>query len=477
MNINNILDLSVQAAQMAVTATASKNSSNPGAFALDMQKAMDSAATAVNMRAQQSKASDPKPADKLDAPEDKPETDAARTEKPEAKAEPKDDKTEAKADAAKPDKAEDAEKPDADEAEEAADAMQQFACIPQIQLNAQDEQQTAITDLAGGIPPMELDPTMMTPNLPIGEAAQELMANDAGLTPEQMQQLMDAAAVEGDVPQEAAQAQIIEGEAAVIAPAMPKIEQNDAAKQDVRLAGENSGEIGQAVVSNDAERTVMAAQGGQEAGTDADAELSAQSEELLQPARRNSDNNKIEQPVFDLNAARTGNAAQLAPDAVVELGDAEQVQAQQQVLFDNMLEQVQSAVTQQKSEMYIQLKPDVLGGLAIHLTMTEEGLSAQVRTTSESVQSVITSQIAQLEDSLRQRGINVVNMDVTYDLMAGSRQFDQQRRQFDDSGAAGGNRRYYTAQVSELSGSAYENAYESMMPVELGNGEGVVYSA
>ncbi len=86
-----------------------------------------------------------------------------------------------------------------------------------------------------------------------------------------------------------------------------------------------------------------------------------------------------------------------------------------EVLQQNIFDQIQTAVMTGKQEISLQLKPDTLGGLLIRLTMTEDGLKAQVRTSNQEVQQLVTAEIVQLEENLRARGIQVVEMDVIYD--------------------------------------------------------------
>ncbi len=145
-----------------------------------------------------------------------------------------------------------------------------------------------------------------------------------------------------------------------------------------------------------------------------------------------------------------------------------------QVLTDSLFEQVQSAVRTGKQELFVQLKPESLGGLAIHLSMTEEGIKAQVRTSSENVQHLVTTQIAQLEDALRARDIPVVQMDVIYDQTAGSAFLGQQQRQAWQESGGWGRGGSYTIPAEETAG-LYEAALTDVT-AQMGEG-GVVYSA
>lgn len=145
-----------------------------------------------------------------------------------------------------------------------------------------------------------------------------------------------------------------------------------------------------------------------------------------------------------------------------------------QVLTDSLFEQVQSAVRTGKQELFVQLKPESLGGLAIHLSMTEEGIKAQVRTSSENVQHLVTAQIAQLEDALRARDIPVVQMEVIYDQTANSAFLGQQQRQAWQESGGWGRGGSYAIPAEETAG-LYEAALTDAT-AQIGEG-GVVYSA
>ena len=145
-----------------------------------------------------------------------------------------------------------------------------------------------------------------------------------------------------------------------------------------------------------------------------------------------------------------------------------------QILTDSLLEQVQSAVSTGKQELVVQLKPESLGGLVIHLSMTEDGLKAQVRTSSESVQNLVNGQLYQLEDALRARDIQVVQMDVIYDQNAAGSFFNQNRQPQQESGGRSG-RETLTNMIEETAG-LYEMALAAA-PMEGIENAGVVYSA
>ncbi len=100
-----------------------------------------------------------------------------------------------------------------------------------------------------------------------------------------------------------------------------------------------------------------------------------------------------------------------------ELRPEQQFQLRQSVQTQ-IVDQVRSLVTKERTEFYLQLKPEHLGGLSIMLASGEKGLIAKLVTGSKDVHMMIQNDAAQIQESLRERGINVVQMEVVYDQMA-----------------------------------------------------------
>jgi flagellar hook-length control protein FliK len=100
-----------------------------------------------------------------------------------------------------------------------------------------------------------------------------------------------------------------------------------------------------------------------------------------------------------------------------ELPPEQQAQVRQDVQTQ-IIEQVRSLVSQERTEFYLQLKPEYLGGLSILLSAGEKGVAAKLTTGSKDVQLMIQSDMSQIQEILRERGINVVQMEVVYDQMA-----------------------------------------------------------
>ena len=117
-------------------------------------------------------------------------------------------------------------------------------------------------------------------------------------------------------------------------------------------------------------------------------------------------------------SSQGGNAAA----AQFQVPQAEQSAVQKNVAT-SIVDSIKTAVDDSKSELVVQLKPEHLGGLEISLTMSDSGLTAKMKTSQESVQNMIHNQIGMLQDSLREKGIPVVHMEVVYDQTQNSMNF------------------------------------------------------
>ncbi len=73
----------------------------------------------------------------------------------------------------------------------------------------------------------------------------------------------------------------------------------------------------------------------------------------------------------------------------------------------------QLAVEDGKQEIRLKLAPASLGDLHITLTNTEGGLTAKIVAESPETQALLSSQLYQLEEQLKVRGIEVVDMDIS----------------------------------------------------------------
>lgn len=100
-----------------------------------------------------------------------------------------------------------------------------------------------------------------------------------------------------------------------------------------------------------------------------------------------------------------------------QLEQMEPVQPKE-VMLTRVVEQVKSTVSKEKTEFFLQLKPEHLGGLSILLSAEEKGIVAKLMTSNQDVQQVLQSDMNQLQAALREKGINVVHLEVIYDQTA-----------------------------------------------------------
>lgn len=104
-----------------------------------------------------------------------------------------------------------------------------------------------------------------------------------------------------------------------------------------------------------------------------------------------------------------------------------------QAIMNRVLDQVRTAVTPDKTEFFVQLKPDYLGGLSIGLVAEDKGVVAKIMTSSQQVHNALQADMNQMVQVLRDKGINVVQMEVIYDQTANAmsqNQSGEQHQQF-----------------------------------------------
>jgi flagellar hook-length control protein FliK len=274
------------------------------------------------------------------------------------------------------------------------------------------------------------------------------------------------------------------------------------------------GEIRQSVVSNEAERTVpvqLQETAAQEAlnvtlqepmATDAPEEPSAQDNDhhiVIEAAAQNPEKDiqeaskrdpDMESPAdaYAKMPSQAGNtkkashptAAPIHPNeaSVLEVqteGDNIAPRELNEGFFDALTEHLETAATNGQDELYIQLKPEVLGGLSVRLLMTDEGLHAQVRTSNQNLQAIMNAELSQLADALRDKGIQVAQLECVYEFMTGNEQFAGRQQHFQDGreNSPKPRRTYAIEGVSVQPLISYEN----MVPTETMEQEGVEFSA
>lgn len=90
-----------------------------------------------------------------------------------------------------------------------------------------------------------------------------------------------------------------------------------------------------------------------------------------------------------------------------------QNQKAEETIFNRMVEDIATNAQQGKREFSINLRPDFMGDMNIELVMTEAGLSAKIKAADPQVNSMISQHLFKLEQSLKEQGIDVVNLEVS----------------------------------------------------------------
>ena len=87
---------------------------------------------------------------------------------------------------------------------------------------------------------------------------------------------------------------------------------------------------------------------------------------------------------------------------------------QKENLFDEMVSRIETMQTDSKSAMTIQLKPEFLGKVALEIAVDAAGLHVKINAEDSGVRSMINSEMAKLIESLENKGIAVVDVEVAW---------------------------------------------------------------
>lgn len=149
------------------------------------------------------------------------------------------------------------------------------------------------------------------------------------------------------------------------------------------------------------------------------------------------------QTTFSTSSAKVEfqqNSAQLPEQPVVR-----------QNVMTTIIDKISTAFGKDTTQMEVQLKPEHLGGLSISLSMGESGLVAKMVTSEQSVRNMIHGEISMLQEVLREKGIPVVHMEVSYGQTTNTSANNQ--------GGNGGN---WTTSSYTGDQPAYDNSEESV---------------
>jgi len=83
-------------------------------------------------------------------------------------------------------------------------------------------------------------------------------------------------------------------------------------------------------------------------------------------------------------------------------------------LFDEMVSRLETMKTESQQTMTIHLKPEFLGRVALELAMDAAGLHLKINAADSGVRAMINGQLAALIESLENKGIEVVDVEVAY---------------------------------------------------------------
>ena len=91
-------------------------------------------------------------------------------------------------------------------------------------------------------------------------------------------------------------------------------------------------------------------------------------------------------------------------------------------ILAQLVEKATAGIKDGKYQMSLQLRPEHLGKVSVNVTMEAEGMVVKIHAQKEAAESAISSQVAQLEQALKDRGITVVRMEVQEHLQDGAGQ-------------------------------------------------------
>ena len=105
---------------------------------------------------------------------------------------------------------------------------------------------------------------------------------------------------------------------------------------------------------------------------------------------------------------------QFVADQEVKQAAPTDAPVRQENLFDEMVSRIETMQTESTQTMSIQLKPEFLGKVALDIAIDAAGLHVKINAENSDVRSMINGQINTLIESLENKGIEVVEVEVTY---------------------------------------------------------------
>lgn len=164
----------------------------------------------------------------------------------------------------------------------------------------------------------------------------------------------------------------------------------------------------------------------------------------------------------------------VAPEEVNKVASRTTIDVQD--IMNQITEFAKVNLSPENSSIEMQLNPENLGKVYLHIAATKEGnITAELAVSSETVKTALEAQIADLRTSLNQQGIKVDAVEVAIasheferNLEQNASGEEQQGSQREESGRTAG-RRLFRGELDELSGLMNEEALAAQIMKDHGN--------
>ena len=97
-----------------------------------------------------------------------------------------------------------------------------------------------------------------------------------------------------------------------------------------------------------------------------------------------------------------------------QIGNTHEMPVRADNLFDEMVYRIETDMTEGTRTMSIQLKPEFLGKVELQIAMDAAGLHVKINAADQGVKAMVNSQINALIETLQNKGIEVVEVEVAY---------------------------------------------------------------
>ncbi len=133
---------------------------------------------------------------------------------------------------------------------------------------------------------------------------------------------------------------------------------------------------------------------------------------------------------MDKNTSETLKTAEIGTKENIELKQPLQKDMEENVA--KIAQKITASQTEGKKEFDVTLKPGYLGKLSIKITMDGDGMKAQIKAADQYVRGLISEQLPELSQALKEKGINMSNIEVVYEspMFSSTEQQFQGQNQF-----------------------------------------------